>query len=276
MTISPLNALLRWAVWAVLVVLVVGPIYWVVSASFKETAEIIRPVPTLWPQRIVLDHYAYLFTNTKYPRYLLNSLIVAASTMVVTTAITTIAGYAIYRLRVWGADWMSRAILLIYLAPTTLLLVPIYSLLAALNLINTLAGLVIVNVAFASPFCVWLLRGFYEAIPVSLHEAAEVDGAGPMTIFWRIYLPLLAPGIGTIVLYAFIYSWTEFAFASQLIVTDGLKTLPMGLGALVGSYYINWGLLMAGASLATLPAVLLFAVVGRYFVRGLTSGAVIG
>ncbi|MDQ0475307.1 carbohydrate ABC transporter permease [Labrys wisconsinensis] len=274
MTLS--HHLSRWLVWLVLVAVVVGPIYWIVAASFKDNHEIIQRVPSLWPARIHLGNYDELLSNTNYPTYLLNSLIVALCTMAATACITIAAGYAMYRLKVAGSTWLSRAMLLIYLAPTTLLLVPIYSLLASMRLVNTLAGLVIVNVAFASPFCVWLLRGFFDAIPRALDEAAAVDGAGPLTILWKVHLPLLAPGLGTILLYAFVYSWTEFAFASQLIVNDSLKTLPMGLNAIMGSYTINWGLLMAGASLTTLPAVLLFACVGRYFVRGLTAGAVTG
>lgn len=273
---SYLNVFVRWAVWAGLVLLVIGPLYWIVSASFKETHEIIQPAPTLFPHTFTLDHYRELFQDTKYPVYLTNSLIVSIGTMLITAAISVCAGYAIYRLNIRGAAVISKAMLLIYLVPTTLLLIPVYSLLAKLGLVNSLFGLVIINVAFAAPFCVWLLRGFFDAIPRALDEAAAVDGAGPLTIFWKVHIPLLAPGFGTIMLYAFVFSWTEFAFASQLIVSDDLKTLPMGLNAVMGGYYINWGLLMAGASMTTLPAVLIFAFVGRYFVRGLTAGAVTG
>ena len=132
------------------------------------------------------------------------------------------------------------------------------------------------TVAFTAPFCVWLLRGFFDAIPRELDESAAVDGAGPLTSLRRIILPLLVPGLATIALYAFIFSWTEFVFASQLIVSDDLKTLPIGLGAMMGQYNVNWGLLMAGASMTMLPAAILFALVGRYFVRGLTAGALSG
>jgi len=276
MSMTRSQRLMRWAVWFSLVVLVIGPIYWIIAASFKDSHEIIQRAPSLWPESFFLGNYEYLFSSTKYPTYLANSLIVALCTMVLTACVTTPAAYAMYRLRIRGWTALSQAMLLMYLAPTTLLLIPIYALLASFGLVNSLAGLVIVNVAFASPFCVWLLRGFFDAIPRSLDEAAAVDGAGPMTVFFRIHIPLLAPGLGTIVLYAFVYSWTEFAFASQLIVQDQLKTLPLGLSAIMGSYNINWGLLMAGASMTTVPAVVIFAFVGRYFVRGLTAGAVTG
>jgi multiple sugar transport system permease protein len=134
--------------------------------------------------------------------------------------------------------------------------------------------LVIVNVAFTAPFCTWLLRGFFFAIPKDIDEAAAIDGAGPMRTMFQIVLPLLAPGLATIAVYSFVYSWTEFVFASQLLVGDELKTLPIGLGAIMGQYTVNWGLLMGGTVFTMLPAIIPFLFVGRYFIGGLTAGAV--
>jgi multiple sugar transport system permease protein len=270
------HSALRWSTGAALLTIVLGPIYWIVSSSFKNPREIIQTPPSFWPQEFYLDNYGQLFGSTPYPTYLLNSILVGVLTMVATAVVSTLAGYSIYRLRVRGSNSLSRIVLLSYMVPGTLLLVPIYVSFASVRLVDTLVSLVIVNVAFTSPFCVWLLRGFFDAIPREIDEAAAADGAGPLTTLWRVDLPLLLPGLGTICLYAFVYSWTEFVFASQLIVSDGLKTLPIGLSAIMGQYNVNWGLLMAGASLTMLPAVLLFAAVGRYFVRGLTAGAVQG
>lgn len=276
MTLTLSHRLARWGAGLVLVLFVLGPIYWIVSSSFKNPREIIQSTPSLWPNQIYLENYTQLLNSTPYLTFLSNSLIVAVVTMLATATVSTMAGYAMYRLRVPGADLLARTVLLTYMVPGTLLLVPIYASLASTGLINSLASLVIVNVAFSSPFCVWLLRGFFDAIPTEIDEAAAVDGAGPLSILWRVILPSLAPGLGTIALYAFVYSWTEFVFASQLIVSDSLKTLPIGLSAIMGQYNIHWGLLMAGATLTMLPVGLLFAAVGRYFVRGLTAGAVQG
>lgn len=270
------RTILRWSTGLVLVLIVLGPIYWIVSSSFKNPREIIQAPPSLWPQEFYLGNYSQLFGNTPYPTYLANSILVAVLTMIVTATVATLAGYSMYRLRVPGSAWLARGVLLSYMVPGTLLLVPIYTSFAATRLVDTLLSLVIINVAFTTPLCVWLLRGFFDAIPRELDEAAAADGAGPLTILWRVDLPLLLPGLGTICLYAFIFSWTEFVFASQLIVSDGLKTLPVGLSAIMGQYNVHWGLLMAGASMTMLPAVLVFAAVGRYFVRGLTAGAVHG
>ena len=228
----------------------------------------------MWPSRLYLGHYEKLFASTPYVTYLTNSTIIAAMTMLATVTVSVAAAYGLYRLRVRGAGVIAAVLLLSYLIPGTLLLVPIYSSFAAIKLIDTPAALVIVNVAFAAPFCVWLLHGFFDAIPRELDDAAAVDGAGPLTTLWKVNLPLLAPGIGTVALYSFIFSWTEVVYASQLILRDSGKTLPIGLTAIMGQYNIDWGLLMAAASLTMVPGVLLFAAVGRYFVRGLTAGAV--
>ncbi len=274
MKVSAVERTARWAALILLALVVLGPIYWIVASSFKDPHEIISTEPSLWPNGLYLGHYEKLFASTPYVTYLTNSTLISAMTMVVTVVVSVAASYAMYRLRVRGAGTIGTLVLLSYLIPGTLLLVPIYSSFAAVGLINTPAALVIVNVAFASPFCVWLLRGFFDSIPRELDDAAAVDGAGPLATLWRVNLPLLAPGIGTVGLYAFIFSWTEVVYASQLILSDERKTLPIGLTAIMGQYNIDWGLLMAGASLTMVPGAILFAAVGRYFVRGLTAGAV--
>jgi multiple sugar transport system permease protein len=274
MRLSRLEQLGRWIALIALVIVVLGPIYWIAASSLKSPQEIISTTPSLWPERIYLGHYQRLFASTPYLTYLTNSTLVAAATMLVTVVVAVLASFSMYRLRVRGARALASLILLCYLIPGTLLLVPIYCSFAIVGLIDSPIALVIVNVAFALPFCVWLLKGFFDAIPAEIDDAAAVDGAGPLTLFRTVILPLLAPGIGTVALYAFVFSWTEVVFASQLILSDDRKTLPIGLTAIMGQYTIDWGLLMAGASLTMVPGAILFAAVGRYFVRGLTAGAV--
>jgi ABC-type glycerol-3-phosphate transport system permease component len=266
--------LVTWPGWLLLGLVVIGPFYWIVASSFKGPEEIIRRAPTFFPQDIVTTSFHSLFSSTSYPTYLTNSLIVAVGTAVVTLAVATCGAYGLHRLRVPGGRIIGGAVLLSYMIPGTLLLVPLYRTMASLHIVNTLAALVIVNVAFTAPFCVWLLHGFLESIPRDLDEAAAVDGAGPLRTMVSIVLPLLTPGLATVGVYAFVYSWTEFVFASQLTVSNSKKTLPIGLSEIMGQYNINWGLLMAGAVFTILPAAIIFAVAGRYFVRGLVTGAV--
>ena len=260
--------------WIVLALIVVGPFYWVVASSFKGPEEIIRQAPTFFPVNAVLTNFHALFSSTQYPTYLENSLIVGVGTALATLLVATCGAYGLYRLNAPGGRMIGGAVLLSYMIPGTLLLVPLYRTMASLHLTDTLASLIIVNLAFTAPFCVWLLHGFLEAIPRELDEAAAVDGAGPVRTMFSVVLPLLAPGLATVAVYAFVYSWTEFVFASQLLVSDSHKTLPIGLSQIMGQYNINWGLLMAGAVFTILPAAVLFGLAGRYFVKGLVTGAV--
>jgi len=257
----------------VLTVIVIGPIYWVVSSAFKTRQEILQATPTWWPQNFTLSNFEQLFMTTDYALYLRNSVIVAVATTIVTLIVSLAAAYGLYRLRVPGSGKIAGIVLLSYMIPGTLLIVPLYKTLAGAGLIDTYAGLVLVNVAFTAPFCTWLLRGFIFSVPAELDEAAAIDGAGPVRTMVQVVLPLMAPGVATVAVYSFVYSWTEFVFASQFIVSDTLKTLPIGLSALVGQYTVNWGLVMAGTVSTLLPTVILFVFVGKYFVGGLIAGA---
>jgi ABC-type glycerol-3-phosphate transport system permease component len=259
---------------AALTLFVLGPLYWVTASSFKGREEILRRTPTLIPQSWTLDNFTELFVASDYTTYLTNSLVVALLTAVFTVLVSFTAAYGLYRVRIPGGDKIAGVVLLAYMIPGTLLLVPLYQVFAQLRLVDTRTALVIVNVAFTAPFCTWLLRGFFFSIPKDIDEAAAVDGAGPVRTMMQIVLPLLAPGLATVGVYAFVYSWTEFVFASQLLVSDPLKTLPIGLSAIMGQYTVNWGLLMAGTVFTMLPAIIPFLFVGRYFIGGLTAGAV--
>lgn len=269
-----LNRLPRWGAMAVLMFLVLGPLYWVTASSLKSREEILRRTPTLLPETVTFDSFRQLFTATDYGTYLTNSFIVALLTAVFTVLVAFLGAYGLYRLRIPGGDKIAGLVLLSYMIPGTLLLVPLYQVFAQLRIVNTHTALILVNVAFTAPFCTWLLRGFLQAIPKEIDEAAAVDGAGPLRTMLSVVLPLMAPGLATVAVYAFVFSWTEFVFASQLLVSDELKTLPIGLSAIMGQYTVNWGLLMAGTVCTMIPAIVPFLFVGKYFVGGLTAGAV--
>jgi ABC-type glycerol-3-phosphate transport system permease component len=149
-----------------------------------------------------------------------------------------------------------------------------YQMMSALGLVDRLLALVIVDVTLASPFAVWMLQAFFRTIPQELEEAAALDGATRLGIIVRIMLPLAAPGVASISIFAFITSWTEYIFASILIISEVNRTVPVGLAGIIGQYQVDWGLLLAGATVTTLPVLVLFGLVGRSFVEGLTAGAV--
>ena len=258
---------------AFVTIVVFGPIYWVTMSAFKGPQEIIRRVPSFFPENPTGSNFERLLLATDYSTFLINSIIVSTGTMFGTIAVSLCASYALYRLKIPGGGTLAGIILLSYMIPGTLLIVPLYGTLNDFGLINSHAGLVLVNVAFTAPFCTWLLRGFLQSIPADLDDAAAIDGAGPVRTMLQVVFPLLAPGIATVSVFSFVYAWKEFVFASQFIVSDYLSTLPIGLKGIIGQYTVDWGLVMAATVFTLLPSVILFILIGRFFVRGLMNGA---
>jgi len=259
---------------ALLVLLIGLPFWWVVTGSIKLPKEIISRVPTMVPHSFTLQHFEKLLQSTDFPAYLVNSMVVALFSTAFTIALALPAAYAFFRMEFPGRAALYRVILLAYAFPTVVVLIPIYGLFARIGLIDTQASLVIVNIAFALPFSIWMMRSFLASVPKEIEEAAIIDGAPPRVILLRILAPLIAPGIASVAIFTFIASWTEYLFASVLIVSDAKRTVPVGFAGIIGQYQIDWGLLLAGATAATIPVVILFAFVGRWFVAGLTEGAV--
>ena len=258
-----------------LIVLIIGlPFWWVISGSIKLPREIIGRVPTMIPQSFTLQHFEKLFQSTDFTGYLVNSIVVALFSTAFTIALALPAAYAFFRMEFPGRAALYRVILLAYAFPSVVVLIPIYGLFARLGLIDTRTSLVIINIAFALPFSIWMMRSFLASVPREIEEAAIIDGAPPRVILLRILTPLIAPGIASVAIFTFIASWTEYLFASVLIVSDARRTIPVGFAGIIGQYQIDWGLLLAGATAAIIPVVILFAFVGRWFVSGLTEGAV--
>lgn len=258
----------------ILMVLILAPFYWIFSSSIKEPQEIIARHPTLLPQSFTTEHYHKLINESEFPTYMRNSLIVAVGTMAITVILSTLAAYGLYRLRFPGRKALFRIILITYAFPGVLLLVPMYDMMSKLGLVDRLHALIIVDVTLAAPFAVWMLQAFFQTIPQELEEAAALDGATRLGILVRIMLPLAAPGVASIAIFAFISSWTEYVFASILIISEAHRTVPVGLAGIIGQYQVDWGLLLAGATATALPVLVLFGLVGRNFVEGLTAGAV--
>lgn len=256
------------------IVLIGLPFWWVVSGSIKVPQEIIARTPTMFPQSFTLQHYLKLFEASDYPVYLVNSLLVAGVSTLLTLVLAIPASYAFFRLEFPGRGVLYRTILLAYAFPSIVVLIPLFGLFAKVGLIDRLPSLVIVNVAFALPFSIWMLRSFLAGVPKEIEEAAVMDGAPTLTILRRVMIPLIAPGIASVGIYAFVTAWTEYVFASVLILSDARRTLPVGFSGIIGQYQIDWGLLLAGATVAIVPVITIFALIGRGFVRGLTEGAV--
>jgi multiple sugar transport system permease protein len=263
----------RYAVVVVVLGIVIVPFLWVFLASFRPNSELIQQGIGINFDTLTLDNYRNLQQAAQYFTYLANSAIVAVSSMVVSITLALLAAYSVYRTRYPGRRPLYLALIITYVFPGVVLLIPLYQLMGKVGLINNLLSLVIVNVTFTAPFSVWLMRGFFGAIPAGIEEAAAIDGAGRMRILFSIVLPLTAPGIAAAAIFSFVWSWTEYMFASAFIVDEGKKTLPVGLGAFIQQYNIDWGILTAAAVATAVPVIIVFAFIGRYFVEGLTAGA---
>jgi len=269
----------RVASYAVLVTLafvVLFPFYWMTITSFKSEEQMRSVVSMFWPKPIVTENYRQLLSKTDFAAWYGNSVFVAVSSTLVATAVGTIGAYALARLKFFGRGFMASATLITYLVPPSILFIPLYAQMRNLGLANSLAGLIAAYPSFTVPFVTWLLMGYFESIPEELEEAAMIDGATRFGAFYRIVLPLSAPGVLAAGLYAFTQAWNEFLYALVFITDGRLRTLPVGLASFITGDVYGWGYLMAGAVLTTLPVIAAYIYLQKYMVEGLTAGGVKG
>ena len=252
------------------------PCYWMLVSSLRPPQELFTVPPQLLPASITTRWYEVVLRNTSMPRYFLNSFVVSSLSMCVSILIATLGAYSMTRFSYPGQRVILLTVLGSYVLPPVLLLLPLYLTLGLLGLINTYVGVIVTHVTFTAPFCLWLLRSFFQAIPRDLEEAAMVDGNTRLGAFARIVLPIAAPGILSTGLFGFIQSWNEYLFASVLLTGEARKTVPIGIAEFISQFDIRWGEVMAASTLATIPVVLLFVVIQRHFVRGLMAGAIKG
>ena len=267
-----------WAGLAALTAFALAPFVWVLLASFKTRAELYA-TPLVWlPTSLSLANYVEAWTSklTPFSRFFANSLWVSSATMVATTAISVLAGYALARFRFAGRQTVMLVFLATQMFPAVLLIAPLLSQWHALGLIDTYQALIYSNFSFTVPFTVWMLVGYFESIPRELEESALMDGCGRFGALCRVVLPLAAPGVAATAIFAFVSSWSELLFAITFTSQTEMRTLSAGLLFMVGQYEIQWGQLSAGVIISTLPVAVLFTVLQRHLIRGLTAGALKG
>jgi arabinogalactan oligomer / maltooligosaccharide transport system permease protein len=253
----------------------IGPILWVVLSSFKPGYAVQSTEITLIKDP-TFANYEYVLFETNFPSWFLNSVIVASLTMLIGIFFSATTGYALSRFNFPGRRSLMMVFLVTQMFPVSILIVPIYAIMASLGLINTLPSLVIAYLTIAVPFCAWMLKGYFDSIPTSLDEAASLDGCGPFRIFWRVILPLARPAIAVTGFYAFLTAWGEVAYASAFIQTDDKYTLAYGLQQFVPQFNPQWEYLTAAAVLVTIPAGIVFLFAQKHLVSGLTAGGTKG
>jgi multiple sugar transport system permease protein len=265
-----------YAVLGTLAVIVLFPFYWMIVTSLKSEDQMRSLVSMFWPSPVIFDNYRQLLAKTDFMSWYGNSVIVSVSSTFVATAIGTLGAYALARLKFLGRGFMASATLITYLVPPSILFIPLYAQIKNIGLSNSLYGLIATYPSFTVPFVTWLLMGYFESIPEELEESAMIDGATRFGAFYRIVLPLAAPGVLAAALYAFTQAWNEFLY-SLVFITDGkLRTLPVGLASFITGDVYGWGYLMAGAVLTTVPVIAAYIYLQKYMVEGLTAGSVKG
>ncbi|MDQ7843440.1 MAG: carbohydrate ABC transporter permease [Armatimonadota bacterium] len=256
-------------------VLVLAPMVIMTLSAFKSTREIFQNpfgLPVVWR----LENFGRVWVEAHFALYFRNSLLVTAASILIILAFGAMAGYALGRFRFGGGDLLYLYFLSGLMLPVRLGIIPLFILMRDLRLLDTLWSLILIYAASGLPSAVFILTGFFRALPGDLDSAARIDGAGEWLIFRRIMLPLVRPALVIVTVYNLIPVWNDFFFPLVFIQSDRWKTLPLGMTAFFGQYYTDWATLFAGLTLAAVPVVALYAVLSQHFIRGLTAGAVKG
>jgi multiple sugar transport system permease protein len=275
-----LRRILYWSAHYLLIALYVlfalFPLFWLIKVALTPNDLLYSEGIRLWPSRIGLEHFRFVLTNSEFPLFFRNSVIVSCSTALIVSLLSSVCGYGLSRFNFRGKPLLLALMLITQMFPLVMLVAPMFRLLAPLGLTNTLTGLVIVYCAFNAPFATFLMQSFFDAIPKELEEAAMVDGATRFGAFRRIVLPLTLPGIAATAGFVFTAAWSELLFALMLNSSSRASTFPVGLLSFVSKFSVDFGQMMAAGVLALIPACLFFLLIQRYLVRGLTAGAVKG
>jgi multiple sugar transport system permease protein len=255
-------------------IFVLFPFYWIFITSFKTDLQIQRFASIFFPNPWTWEQYRSLLAETSFLTWFRNTVFVATVSTIISVVLAALAAYALARLKFLGSRTLTTLLLVTYLLPGTLIFIPLYQTLTQLGIINTYAALILTYPTFLLPFATWVMLGYFRSIPVELEEAALIDGANRLIAFWRITLPLAAPALLSVTLFAFTNAWNEFLFAFVFITSEHLKTLPVGLQLLVFGDVYPWGQLMAASLLMAIPVMLVYIYAQRFLVEGLTAGGV--
>jgi multiple sugar transport system permease protein len=270
------KALGAYAVLAVLVVWTLGPLYWMVTTSFKTSREIYGTSATLWPREPTLANYQVLFTKTPFAVYFQNSTLIALATTFVTVLTSAFGAYALVRFRFPGRRFLARILVYTYLVPQSLLFIPLFTILVNAGLSNSRTGLGLTYLGFTVPFCTWLLMGYFLSVPVELEEAGLVDGCSRLGVLLRIVMPVTLPALAVTAFFSFTLSWNEYLYASVFVSNVDARTIPTGIPSFIIEDVFFWGPMMASTVLSAIPPLVVYFLFQRWLITGLTLGAVKG
>ena len=261
--------------WAI-VAFSVFPILWSLLVSLKPEEDIVTANLQYIPRRITFENYVAIWTRSNFPILIANSAVVTAITVAICVVAGTLASYAIARFTFAGRRGLMLFYLVVRMFPAVMIIIPLFILLRGVGLLDSRLGLALAYTAFLLPVFVWMMKGFFEAVPPDLEDAARIDGATRLGAMIRVVVPLVKGGLVATAVFVAIGAWNEFLFALMLTTSTGSRTWPVGLQLMVGEFQLPWGTLAAGGIISILPVMALFAIVQGAMVRGLTAGAVKG
>ena len=257
-------------------VIMMVPLLYMISTALKGQVYVFETPPRFIPEHPTMSNFVQAWASNNFALYFRNSSVVAIATTLGSTLLSAMLAYAFARFEFPGKALTFYLLLFTLMIPSLMLIIPQFLLAKALGLRNSLWGLVFVYVAMTIPLNTFLLRGFFEQLPGDLEEAVLIDGGGYGTTFFRIILPLSKPALATVALFTFLFGWDEFTWALTAIDVEAKRTLPIAIAAFHGAHLTQWGLVFAASLIAMIPTVLLYIALQRYFVRGLTAGAIKG
>ena len=257
----------------VIVLFALGPYVWMMMTSIKTNTDIGAWPVRYWPQAFTSEHYHALLERTSFGGNLVNSFIIATGACMLGLSVSLPAAYAFSRYRFRGRRLLMTQFLVINMFPIVLIIIPLFVLMRNIGLLDTFIGIILGHSTFAVPFSIWMLTSYMNAIPKDLDEAARIDGATTLEVLRLIILPVIMPGLVTTGIYIFVTSWNEYLFA-MMLSGQNVRTVTVALQLVIGEFSVQWGLLTAAGTLIALPVTLLFLLVQKRLVSGLTSGAV--
>jgi multiple sugar transport system permease protein len=252
------------------------PFAWMAATAFKPSQELLYWPPRFLPEEATLANIVRLIEQTRFLVYFRNSVFVASATVLLTLAVATPGAYSLTRFRFWGRETVAATILFTYMFAPIMIIIPFYVMIRHLGIANTHLGLILAYTALSVPFALWMLRTFFQAIPLDLEEAALTDGASRWRAVVYVILPMALPGIIATGIFTFILAWNDYIFVRILITSDELKTLPVGIADLYSSSVVDWGMIMSSAVLVIVPVVIVFSYIQKFLVASWGSGGVKG
>ena len=255
-------------------IVAIFPLVWIIISSIKGKGELTQFPTRFLPQTFTLDYFTHVINDLHFVDNIRNSLVISLSTTVIATIISSMAAYGIVRFFPKLGAIMSRLLVTTYIFPPILLAIPYSIAIAKAGLGNSIIGLIIIYLSFSVPYAVWLLVGFFQTVPIGIEEAARIDGANKFVTFYKVVLPIVAPGIVATAIYTFINAWNEFLYALILINDTSKMTVAVALRSLNGSEVLDWGDMMAASVIVVLPSIIFFSIIQNKIASGLSEGSV--